>query len=168
RRAKPHGLVRPYVLSPGEHAPRRPTQEAADQRLTRGDRPAPDWTGDLSSRRPREAWSTLTRHDRPTTPGTATAPLPAGKSTGSHRGRPGGRRPLAWPGLLAGRRWLVAIGGGVVVVAIAAGMAIYLSQPPTKLLASACGAGGCRQGVARTAGGAKPPGGAPASTHKAV
>src|SRR6185437_4000182 len=30
------------------------------------------------------------------------------------------------------------------------------------------GAGGCRQGVARTAGGAKPPGGSPVSTHKAV
>jgi hypothetical protein len=168
RRAKSYGLVRPYVLNAGGRAHRRPTQREAGERLTRGDRPALDWTGDLGSQRAREAPSESTRHDGPTRPPLATARLPLEESAGNHRVVSRGKRQafsLAWPGPLGERRWLAAI-GGVAALAIVGGLILFLSRPSSTLLADACRAGDCRQGV--TFGGAKPPGGAPASTHRAV
>lgn len=135
------------MLNVGNRAYRRPTQRGASERLTRGDQPALDWTSGLDSRR-----------DEPTMPKAATAPLPEVKSAGSHRSLP--RRPTP-----AERRWLVASGAGVAALAVVGSLILFLSQPH-KLLASACGAGGCRLGVTRPE--AQPPAGGPASAHKAI
>lgn len=152
RRAKQYGLVRPYVLNAGDHAHPRPTQRAG-QRPGRGDQPPPGLTGEVGSRRLREARSELTLRDELRRPSAMTASLTAAKS---HRAAPRGRRRL-----------LMAIGGGVAALAIVGGLAIFLSQP-ARLLASACGSESCRQGAGRPFGVANRPADAPASTRKAA
>lgn len=157
RRARTHGLVRPYVLSSGGHAHRRATQRDAGERLTRGDRRAFDWTAGMGSQREREARSESTRRDGRARPGAATAPLPSEEPARIHRAVQ--RRSLGW---------LVGVGAGLAAPAVVGGLILFTSRPASKQLADACGAGDCRQGNSRTPGGTKLPAGAPASTHKAI
>lgn len=147
------------MLSSGSHARPHPAQRAAGQRLVRGDRPALDWTGDLGSRPLREARSEPKRRDDQTASVPTTASLPAQAPEGSHGAGPGGRRQ-------AEAGWIAAI-GGVAGLAIAGGLILFLSQP-SKLLATACGADGCRHGISRAFGGIELPAGAPAWTPAAA
>jgi hypothetical protein len=128
RRAKPHGLVRPYVLGTGGSAQRRPMQRDAGEHLTRGDQPTFDWTGEQGPGRTSEARSDSTGRDAPTKPRGAAAPLPAVKSAGSHRASARGRRQALW---------LAAAAAGVAALAIVGGIILFLSRPPTKPLAHA-------------------------------
>lgn len=155
RRAKPHGLVRPYVLGPDSRARKRPTQREAGGRVTRDYGPTFDWPGDLDSRRPRDARSDPTRRDAPTRQQPTTGPLPARKSAGSHRTMEGGWHHAfrsGWPRALAERRRLTAIGVGVVALAVVGGTVLLLSRPSSKLLATGIG----------------PPTGAATSAHKPI
>ena len=152
---KPHGLVRPYVLGSDGSPRRRPTQREASGRVTRDYGPTFDWPGDLDSRRPRDALSDPTKRDAPTRQHPTTGPLPARKSAGSHRDTEGGRQRALRPGrprVLAERRWLAAIGAGVVALAVVGGTVFFLYRPSSKRLAS----------------GIKSPAGASASVHKPI
>lgn len=154
-RAKPHRLVRPYVLGSDDSPRRRPPQREAGGRVTRDFPPTFDWPGDLDSRRPRDARQESTRRDAPTRRQPTTGPLPGRKSAGSHRTIERGWHqafPLGWPRVLAERRWLTAIAAGIVALAIVVGTVLFLSRPSSKLLAS----------------GIKPPTDAATPAHKPV
>lgn len=153
-RAKPHGLVRPYVLGSDGSPRRRQTQREADGRVTRDFPPTFDWPGDVDSRRQRDARHESARCGAPTRQQPTTGPLPGRKSAGSHRTMKRGWHQafrFGWPRVLAERRWLAAFAACLVALATV-GAVLFLSRSSSTLLAS----------------GIKPPRGAAPSAHKPI
>src|SRR5215475_3100584 len=114
-RAKPHGLVRPYVLGQGGGEPGRPVHREASESVPRSHQPTLDWLDDLDSRRSESAQ----------------APEPARRSARNHRA------------LQRRQRKLAAIGAGAAALVIAGGVVLFLSRPASKPLAGACDTAGC-------------------------
>jgi hypothetical protein len=65
-------------------------------------------------------------------------------------------------------RHLAAIVASVAALAVVAGVALFLSRPSSKRLASACGTAGCHRETARSSRAPKPAAAPPASARKAI
>jgi hypothetical protein len=141
RRQKPHGIVRPYVLNAGHSARQSPTRRDTAQRDTaqrdttagnplRGGRPALDWTGDRPLHGMDDARFTSTRHDAPTRPRPAKAPLPRLSFGAGHRASKHGTK-RRWLAIIVAVWALVAVGA----LAVVGGTILFLSRPSSKPLA---------------------------------
>src|SRR5215469_4684341 len=122
RRTKPHGLVRPYVPS------------------------AVEWAGDEAARRRDDDDLAAMWRDEPPSARPVITPPP----TAGHRGHR--RPPMSLRQVSSARPRLVAVAGGVALLALACVLIAVLSRQPAKVLAGTCRAASCH-----ATSGSKPP-----------